>query len=202
MYVFFFQDALDREKHSTLKNAISNGSLDQGQNGLAGCLPQCISVDIRRRPISALAANSFWSGVSEIKDVLTTGNPLLETNTRSETAKFYVVEDDVSKIESTLNKTNPDHFFEDISTLYQRQTALFQRSCEQLKDLYQIQGYQTNTNAGGVTDADHQADANVSEFVLVDNSKVVLKSDDVSSSDTTTTDNTIEGKTKTNLKFL
>ena len=68
-----FQDALDRENlsSSTLKNAISNGSLDQVQNN--GCLPQCISVDIRRRPISALAANSFWSGVSEIKDVLTTG---------------------------------------------------------------------------------------------------------------------------------
>ena len=71
------QDALDREKHNTLKNAISNGSLDQAQNG---CLPQCISVDIRRRPISALAANSFWSGVSEIKDVLTTGNFILKTS--------------------------------------------------------------------------------------------------------------------------
>ena len=55
----------------------------------------------------------------------------------------------------------------------------------------------------GVSDgsADHQADANVSEFVLVDNSKVITsdnkvnnKSDDgVSSSDTTTTD-TLEGK--------
>ena len=114
----------------------------------------------------------------------------METSTRNETAKFYVVEDDVSRVESTLNKTNPDHFFEDISTLYQRQTALFQRSCEQLKDLYQIQGYQANT---GVSE-DHQADANVSEFVLVDNSKVVSnKSDDVSSSDTTT--DTLEGKT-------
>ena len=72
----------------------------------------------------------------------------------------------------------------------QRQTALFQRSCEQLKDLYQIQGYQANT---GVSDSDHQADANVSEFVLVDNSKVVSnKSDDVSSSETTT--DTLEGK--------
>ena len=70
----------------------------------------------------------------------------METNPRNETAKFYVVEDDVSRVESTLNKMNhPDHFFEDISTLYQRQTALFQRSCEQLKDLYQIQGYQANT---------------------------------------------------------
>ena len=68
-----------------------------------------------------------------------------------------------------------------------------------LKDLYQIQGYQANT---GVSDgsADHQADANVSEFVLVDNSKVITsdnkvnnKSDDgVSSSDTTT--DTLEGK--------
>ena len=128
----------------------------------------------------------------------------METNSRNETAKFYVVEDDVSRVESTLNKMNhPDHFFEDISTLYQRQTALFQRSCEQLKDLYQIQGYQANT---GVSDgsADHQADANVSEFVLVDNSKVITsdnkvsnkasnKSDDgVSGSDTTT--DTLEGK--------
>ena len=113
----------------------------------------------------------------------------MESSARNETAKFYVEEDDVSRVESTLNKTNPDHFFEDISTLYQRQTALFQRSCEQLKDLYQIQGYQTNT---GVSD-DHQADANVSEFVLVDNSKVVSnKSDDVSSSETTT--DTLEGK--------
>ena len=126
----------------------------------------------------------------------------METNPRNETAKFYVVEDDVSRVESTLNKINhPDHFFEDISTLYQRQTALFQRSCEQLKDLYQIQGYQANT---GVSDgsSDHQADANVSEFVLVDNSKVVLKSDDVSSSDTTTsTENTIEGKGRMDFFF-
>ena len=124
----------------------------------------------------------------------------MEANPRNETAKFYVVEDDVSRVESTLNKMNhPDHFFEDISTLYQRQTALFQRSCEQLKDLYQIQGYQANT---GVSDgsSDHQADANVSEFVLVDNSKVITsdnkvnnKSDDgVSSSDTTT--DTLEGR--------
>ena len=133
----------------------------------------------------------------------------METNPRNETAKFYVVEDDVSRVESTLNKMNhPDHFFEDISTLYQRQTALFQRSCEQLKDLYQIQGYQANTG-GSDGSADHQADANVSEFVLVDNSKVITsdnkvnnKSDDgVSSSDTTT--DTLEGKNEyLILKFI
>ena len=105
---------------------------------------------------------------------------------RFETSALKLFEMEGMTLES---KTNPDHFFEDISTLYQRQTALFQRSCEQLKDLYQIQGYQTNT---GVSD-DHQADANVSEFVLVDNSKVVSnKSDDVSSSETTT--DTLEGK--------
>ena len=66
---------------------------------------------------------------------------------------------------------DPDHFFNDINTLYQRQTALFQRSCEQLKDLYEIQ--EDIEQVKHVEDCenkiilqDHQADANVSEFVL------------------------------------
>ena len=66
------------------------------------------------------------------------------------------------------NRTNnhqdsdPDHFFNDINTLYKRQTALFQRSCEQLKDLYHIQEDLEQVKCV----EDHQADAGVSEFVL------------------------------------
>ena len=169
------QDALDKLDKENL--AASNMSLDQ-----VGCLGSCIPTDLRRRPISALAAQSFWNGVSEIKDVLTTSNPLLETS------RFYVEE--TLEVKAEL-EPEADQFFEDINTLYERQTALFQRSCEQLKDLYQI----IDDN-----NIDHQADANVSEFVLVDNSKVITsdnkvnnKSDDgVSSSDTTT--DTLEGK--------
>ena len=113
------QEALDQQEK--LKSAVSTSSLNRG------CLPN-FTLDLRRRPISALAANSFWSGLSEIKDVLTTGNPLLVPN---ETAQFYVDHQQEKQVQQ-------DHFFEDINTLYQRQTALFQRSCEQLKDLYQI----------------------------------------------------------------
>ena len=165
------QDTLDAQEKSTkLKNSISNGSLDKTQQG---CLPGgCnFTLDIRRRPISALAANSFWSGVSEIKDVLTTGNPLLVNGSvPSETAQFYVQE-----LQKMPSQGNDDHFFEDISTLYQRQTALFQRSCEQLKDLYKIQEQQIQEVQ------DHQADANVSEFVLVDSKSHAIKSDETSS---------------------
>lgn len=174
------QDALDQEK--TLKSAISVQSLN---NQSSGCLPtNCtgnFTLDLRRRPISALAANSFWSGVSEIKDVLTTGNPLLVTSTPNETAQFYLNEDE--PIEDANAKH--DHFFEDINTLYKRQTALFQRSCEQLKDLYRIQDQDQ--------DQDHQADANVSEFVLVETKNT--KVDETSSSDADTIEGTIASST-------
>ena len=46
--------------------------------------------------------------------------------------------------------------------MYKRQTALFQRSCEQLKDLYHIQEDLEQVKCV----EDHQADAGVSEFVL------------------------------------
>ena len=160
------QDALDKENL-----AASNMSLDQ-----VGCLGSCIPTDLRRRPISALAAQSFWNGVSEIKDVLTTSNPLLETS------KFYVEETSTLEQIKAEDNHQPDQFFEDINTLYERQTALFQRSCEQLKDLYQIDD---NT-------IDHQADANVSEFVLLDN-KAIKVSDTTSEDATISDDTTIEG---------
>ena len=125
-----------------------------------------------------MAAQSFWSGVSEIKDVLTTSNPLLETSN----SKFYVEE--TSTLEKITENDFQDQFFEDINTLYERQTALFQRSCEQLKDLYQIQE--------DTKEIDHQADANVSEFVLLDN-KVKPTSDTTSEDATISDDTTIEG---------
>ena len=163
------QDALDKLDKENL--AASNMSLDQ-----VGCLGSCIPTDLRRRPISALAAQSFWNGVSEIKDVLTTSNPLLETS------RFYVEE--TLEVKPEL-EPEADQFFEDINTLYERQTALFQRSCEQLKDLYQI----IDDN-----NIDHQADANVSEFVLLDNKATKISasaSEDATISDDTTIEGTI-----------
>ena len=170
------QDALDKLDKENL--AASNMSLDQ-----VGCLGSCIPTDLRRRPISALAAQSFWNGVSEIKDVLTTSNPLLETS------RFYLEE--TLEVKAEL-EPEADQFFEDINTLYERQTALFQRSCEQLKDLYQI----IDDN-----NIDHQADANVSEFVLLDN-KATKISDSASEDATISDDTTIEGTIGTLGKLL
>jgi hypothetical protein len=173
------QEVLDREKMQE-----SNLSIDQ-----AGCLPNlsCLAsntnnfttLDARRRPISVMAANSFWSGVSEIKDVLTT-NPLLEGSTMNETAKFYVNDSRGSTLDRPASEN--DHFFEDINTLYRRQTALFQRSCEQLKDLYHIQDHDED---------DPQADANVSEFVLISSIRRPSSGDDITV--TSVSDETIEG---------
>ena len=133
-----------------------------------------------------MAANSFWSGVSEIKDVLISGNPLLETS------RFYV-EDEPSEDEVFDNREkspDPDHFFNDINTLYQRQTALFQRSCEQLKEIYHIQEQDLDPIKFV---EDHQADANVSEFVLKEPGFVWRPSSN-SQDDTITTNSSELGK--------
>ena len=121
---------------------------------------------------NSFSANSFWSGVSEIKDVLITGNPLLESSSNNiannETARFYVQDPNLLTLDNRTggvgsgSDSDPDHFFNDINTLYKRQTALFQRSCEQLKDLYHIQEDLEQVKCV----EDHQADAGVSEFVL------------------------------------
>ena len=101
--------------------------------------------DFRRQPITALATQGFWNGVSDLKDVLSTPkNPLLLE--RNETAKFYVNETTLrssSRNERLLAKLQDeeigDNFFEDIGSLYRRQSMLFQRCCQQLKDIYQTE---------------------------------------------------------------
>ena len=80
-----------------------------------------------------------------MKDVLSTPrNPL--SSDRQETAKFYIKESTSrlpKKTEKLLEKLHEegfdDNFFEDITTLYRRQSMLFQRCCEQLKDIYQTE---------------------------------------------------------------
>ena len=92
-----------------------------------------------------MASKGFWNGVSDLKDVLVTPkNPLLSA--RHETAKFYIKESTLrsqSKTEKLLEKLQDegfdDNFFEDITSLYRRQSMLFQRCCEQLKDIYQTE---------------------------------------------------------------
>ena len=104
-----------------------------------------IGSDYRRRPITALASKGFWNGVSELKDVLSTPkNPL--SVEREETAKFYIKEATLrsqSKTEKLLEKLQDegfdDNFFEDMTCLVRRQSMLFQRCCEQLKDIYQTE---------------------------------------------------------------
>lgn len=166
------QDALDKE---ALKKTASNLSV----NDQSGCLPALFcgnfSLDVRRKPISVIAAKSFWTGVSDIKDVLTPANPLLENS-----STFYIQDSRRSTLDSRTSSAPDDHFFEDINTLYKRQTALFQRSCEQLKDLYNI--------TDDPEEPDHQADANVSEFVLLEN---VVKEDQ--QSETTSENTTLDG---------
>ena len=96
-------------------------------------------IDERRQPITALAARGFWNGISELKNVLTPGNPLLENQGKNSNATFYVGD---SAIKSSSRKSKvmdeEDQFFKDINTLYQRQKVLFQKCCEQLKDIYLV----------------------------------------------------------------
>ena len=49
------------------------------------------SADVRRKPITVLASNGFWNGVSDLKEVFTNSRNPLQSD-RSETAKFYVKE--------------------------------------------------------------------------------------------------------------
>ena len=105
-----------------------------------------IGTDYRRRPITALASKGFWNGVTELKDVLSNPrNPL--ASERQETAKFYIKESTLKsqhrKTQKLLEKLHDegfdDNFFEDITTLHRRQNMLFQRCCEQLKDIYETE---------------------------------------------------------------
>ena len=78
--------------HGTVNRSHAD-TLPQG-----GCLP-CVgqfgllqpirAQDERRQPITALAAQGFWNGISELKEVLTPGNPLLD-NSGKVTSVFYI----------------------------------------------------------------------------------------------------------------
>ena len=96
------------------------GSPLRGLDSLNACFPTATSNLARsRQPITALAARGFWNGVSDIKEVF-------GQRPNGSSARFYV-----------SNQEPPaedDNFFEEITTLYERQSMLFQRSCEQLKE--------------------------------------------------------------------
>ncbi len=94
----------------------------------------------RRQPISAGTAKGFWNGITELKNVLTPGNPLLENNVINRNATFYVGHPSKSLSSKKARKMmdEEDQFFKDINTLYQRQKVLFQKCCEQLKDIYLV----------------------------------------------------------------
>jgi hypothetical protein len=67
------------------------------------------------------------------------GNPLLENQGRH-SATFYVGHPSKSSSSRKARKMmdEEDQFFKDINTLYQRQKVLFQKCCEQLKDIYLV----------------------------------------------------------------
>ena len=70
-------------------------------------------------------SQSFWRGFGNIKEVFNSPNLNMKTST------FYVEDErDV--------RSEDDNFFEDITSLYKRQALLFQRSCEQIKDVYRV----------------------------------------------------------------
>ena len=128
-----------------LPSCAISGVLPKNLPGIRDESNFAIGSDYRRRPITALASKGFWNGVSELKDVLSTPkNPL--SFEREETAKFYIKETTLrtqSKTEKLLEKLQDegfdDNFFEDMTCLVRRQSMLFQRCCEQLKDIYQTE---------------------------------------------------------------
>lgn len=88
-----------------------------------------------RKPITALTASGCWAGLAtEMRDAL--------TRTDDVRAKFYVERETA---ERERGNKEEDRFFEDITTLYRRQTMLFQKSCEQLSDIYKDMPSSTNS---------------------------------------------------------
>ena len=140
----------DRGSSRTL-NSSGYNTLTRGQRSGAcfeGCMPRLAqfagqfrhsgsAVDVWRQATSS--SRGFWTGINELRSVLTPGNPLLENQMSG--ATFYVVNPSKSTL---MSKTalkmmdEEDQFFKDISALYQRQKVLFQKCCEQLKDIYLV----------------------------------------------------------------
>ena len=73
-------------------------------------------------------ARSFWRGVGDIKEAIV---PNHTNNLNMNTSTFYIEEDTNLLLEE-------DSFFEDMTSLYRKQAVLFQRSCEQIKDVYRV----------------------------------------------------------------
>lgn len=131
-----------------MRTSSSLPRLDVGNQANPGCLTGCFpwqggawtegDRSRNRRPITALASQGFWNGISDIKEVFTPSNPLLNANN----AQFYLQETGNSGVPTSDRehggREDEDQFFEDITLLYRRQTMLFERSCEQLKDLYEL----------------------------------------------------------------
>ncbi len=129
-----------------LRTAGSEPRLDS----LGGCLPNTLPVSSyfssvrNRRPITAIATKSFWNGVSDIKDVFAAA---ASNSNPTTTAQFYIKAVDLNSAndgDGTFDdaieddSSQEDRFFEDIESLYRRQTMLFQRSCDQLREIYEL----------------------------------------------------------------
>ena len=109
-------------KRQTLLSGRSTISLSRSTLQRKGCFPfPSCTVGLLDRKTS-----TFWHNVYEI---FNQNNFLL----RGETATFYVKES-----QPTIDDDN-ETFFEDITNLYRRQSMLFNRCCEQIKDIYQAE---------------------------------------------------------------
>ncbi len=96
---------------------------------LSGCFPSTSALWHQgarsRQPITALAARSLRNGITELREVV--AQSTARGKQRQTSAHFYV--------KASVGEKE-DTFFEEITSLCQRQTLLFQRSCEQLRNLY------------------------------------------------------------------
>lgn len=125
----------------------SSGSVGVLQDSLSGCFPAAASIwqqgGRSRKPIAALAATAssgggscgaglggFWGGpIAELREALFPA-------AAGSQAKFYVGRSEEDLAAAATSDPEEERFFREITTLSRRQTLLFQRSCEQLKELY------------------------------------------------------------------
>ena len=82
----------------------------------------------QNRMLQVNLARSFWRGIGDIKEALV---PNHTNNLNMNTSTFYIEGDKNLLLED-------DTFFEDMTSLYQKQAVLFQRSCEQIRDVYRV----------------------------------------------------------------
>ena len=82
----------------------------------------------QNRMLQVNLARSFWYGIGDIKEALM---PNHFNNLNMNTSTFYIEGDKNLLLED-------DNFFEDMTSLYRKQAVLFQRSCEQIRDVYRV----------------------------------------------------------------